>query len=69
MTEKIIIEVVPSSKDDRIIPSEHLLVCVKAPASRGEANKSAARLLSRYFGKRVRIISNSRRRKKIIEVG
>jgi uncharacterized protein (TIGR00251 family) len=69
MAELIRIEVEPSSGKDEIVEREMLLVRVCAPASRGAANKAAAGLLSRYFGKSVRIVSGGRKRKKIAAVG
>ena len=68
MTEILRIEVIPSSKKDEIIEGKPLIVKVKEAPIKGRANKAVVKLLCQYFGKRVRIISGGRGKKKIIEV-
>lgn len=63
------IEVIPGSKKNQIINGEPLIAKVKELAAGGRANKAVVKLLSRYFSKRVRIISGGRSRKKVIQIG
>lgn len=69
MTEILRIEVIPGSKKDQIIEGKPLIVKVKEPPVKGRANKAVVKLLSKYFGKSVRIISGQRKKKKLIQVG
>ncbi|MFH1771230.1 MAG: DUF167 domain-containing protein [Candidatus Omnitrophota bacterium] len=68
MPEIIRIEVIPDSNKNQIIKGEPLIVKVKEPATGGRANKAVVKLLSKYFSKRVRIISGGRNRRKVIQV-
>ena len=69
MIEILRIEVIPSSKKDQIIEGKPLIVKVKEPPVRGKANKAVVELLSRYFGKRVKIVSGAKNKRKLIQVG
>lgn len=68
MTKILIIKVIAGSKKDRIIEGKPLIVKVKEPPLKGRANKAVVKLLTKYFGKRVRIVSGRKSKKKIIEV-
>ena len=68
MTKILRIEVIPSAKKDQIIEGKSLIVKVKEPPIKGRANKVVVKLLSKYLGKRVRIISGGRSKKKLIKV-
>lgn len=68
MTKILIIKVIAGSKKDQIIEGKPLIVKVKEPPIKGRANKAVVKLLTKYFGKRVRIVSGRKNKKKIIEV-
>ena len=62
------IRVIPKSGKEEVIEQDPLIVKVKEPPEKGAANKAAAKLLSRHFSKRVRIVSGGHRRQKIVEL-
>lgn len=62
------IKVLPDSKKEGIIESDPLIVKVKAPAERGLANKAAAKLLSKHFASKVRIVTGGKRPNKTVEI-
>jgi len=62
------IKVIPNSKKEKIIKSTELIVKVREPAKNGKANKAIIKLLSKYFGKKVRIVSGFKSKKKNIEI-
>jgi uncharacterized protein (TIGR00251 family) len=69
MVKILRIEVIPSSKKEEIIEGKPLIVKVKEAPIKDRANKAVVKLLSKYLGKRVRIISGGRSKKKLIKVG
>ena len=68
MGEIVRIEVIPDSKKAEICAGKPLIVKVKEPAQRNRANRAVIALLSKYFSNQVRIISGTRKRRKIIEI-
>lgn len=66
--KRIEIKVVPNAPTDEIIEAEPLIVKVKAPATKGKANRAVITLLARYFHANVRIVSGTTGRRKIVEV-
>ncbi|MCK4308170.1 DUF167 domain-containing protein [candidate division WOR-3 bacterium] len=63
------INVIPNSKKAEVIKGEPLVVKVKAAPIKGKANKAVVKLLSKYFGKSVSIISGGKSKKKIVQIG
>ncbi len=64
------IRVVPNAGEDGVNENGDLLIVrVKAPAKDNKANISAVKLLSRHFGKTVRIVSGHRSKRKVVEIG
>ena len=45
-----------------------LIARVRAPAKDNKANLSLVKLLSKHFGKPVRIVSGARRKRKVVEI-
>jgi uncharacterized protein (TIGR00251 family) len=66
--KRIEIKVIPNSKVEKVIEGEPLVVKVREPPKKGRANKAAVKLLSKYFGARMRIASGAKRRRKIVEI-
>ena len=66
--KRIEIKVIPNSDVEEILEAEPLVVRVKAPPTKGKANKAVIKLLSRYFNANVRIVSGTKSRKKIVEI-
>ena len=66
--KRIEIKVIPNANVEEIQEGEPLVVRVKAPPTKGRANKAVITLLSRYFDAHVRIVSGTRSRKKIVEI-
>ena len=64
----IAIKVIPNSKTEEIIEADPLVVRVKAPPTKGKANKAVVDLLSAHFKANVRIVSGATSRKKIVEI-
>ena len=54
MTKILIIKVIPSSNKNQIIEGKPLIVKVKESPIKGRANKAVVKLLTKYFGKRIR---------------
>ncbi len=73
-TKEIEIKVIPNSKEEAVIEPEAeaelepLIVRVKEPPIKGKANKAVVKLLSRYFNARVRIVSGTNSRRKIVAI-
>ena len=66
--KRIEIKVIPNSDVEEILDAEPLVVRVKAPPTKGKANKAVIKLLSRYFNANVRIVSGTMSRRKIVEI-
>ena len=66
----ITVDVKPGQREESIteIGENHLLVQVKAPASKGKANKAVIKLLKNHFGKQVFLTSGHTSSRKIFEV-
>jgi uncharacterized protein (TIGR00251 family) len=70
---KLFVKVKANAKEEKIEkPKENeFILCVKAPAKEGRANKAVIELLSKYFDtpkSRVTIIKGIKSKNKIIEV-
>jgi uncharacterized protein (TIGR00251 family) len=66
--KRIEIKVIPNSNVDEVIEGEPLVVRVKAPPTKGKANKAVIALLYHYFNAPVTIVSGTKSRRKIVEV-
>lgn len=66
----ITVDVKPSQREESIdkIDEEHLIVHVKAPASKGKANKAVIKLLKNHFGRQVFLVSGHTSSRKVFEV-
>jgi uncharacterized protein (TIGR00251 family) len=62
------IKVIPNSNVEAVVEAEPLIVRVKEPPTKGKANKAVVKLLSGYFNARVRIVSGTKSRRKIVEI-
>lgn len=67
---RITVDVKPKSKKDsvEVISKGHFMVRVRAPASKGKANVAVTKLLKKYLGKPVSIISGHTSSRKIFVV-
>jgi len=67
---RITVDVKPKSKKDNVevISEGHLMVHVRAPASKGKANVAVTKLLKKHLGKPVSIISGHTSSRKIFDV-
>lgn len=66
----ITVDVKPGQREENVevIEENHLLVHVKAPASKGKANKALIKLLKKHFGRQVYLVSGHTSNRKIFEV-
>jgi uncharacterized protein (TIGR00251 family) len=64
----VTIKVIPNSPADEVIEAEPLIVRVKAPPTKGKANKAVINLLSHHFNANVRIVAGATSRKKVVEI-
>ena len=66
----ITVDVKPAQREENIeeLGENHLLVSVKAPASKGKANKALIKLLKKHFGAQVNLVSGHTSSRKIFEV-
>lgn len=64
------VDVKPNSSEDTVhkIGKDHFMVRVSASASKGKANKAVLKLLKKYFGNQVFLVSGHTSRRKIFEV-
>ncbi len=64
------VKVFPESGEDRVVEvgKDSYEVYVRAGAQNGHANKEVIYLLSKYFGKGVKMVSGGTRQAKIFEV-
>jgi len=66
---KMSIRVVANSKKDSVVERDCVLVVyVKEQAKDNRANLAVMKLLSRHFGKSVRIVAGLSSRRKVVEV-
>ncbi len=65
--EKEII-VVPNSKKEQVFGEDILKVKVKSKPENNKANVEVEKVLSKYFGKKVKIVKGFKSRKKIVEM-
>ncbi len=67
---RITVDVKPKSRKDsvEVIEEGHYMVRVRAPASKGKANVAVTKLLKKYLGKPVSIISGHTSSRKIFVV-
>ena len=65
---KVWVRVVPESKREEVKEGDPLVVYLKEPAEGGRANRELVKVLSDYFGARVRIVRGFRSRRKLVEV-
>ncbi len=64
----MLVIVKPNSKQKKIVKTEEgLVVYLKAPPKKGMANKELIKLLSKYFGKKVTIVSGFASTKKQVK--
>ncbi|MBN1455862.1 MAG: DUF167 domain-containing protein [Methanomicrobia archaeon] len=66
--ERRTIKVIPNSPADEVIEAEPLIVRVKAPPTKGKANKAVINLLAHHFNANVRIVAGATSRKKVVEI-
>jgi uncharacterized protein (TIGR00251 family) len=66
----ITVDVKPGQREESVqkISEDHLLVKVKAPASKGKANKAVIKLLKNHFGCQVFLVSGHTSSRKIFEI-
>ena len=66
----VTVDVKPGQREESVqkISEDHLLVKVKAPASKGKANKAVIKLLKHHFGCQVFLVSGHTSSRKIFEV-
>ena len=66
----ITVDVKPDQREESVqkISDGHLLVYVKAPASKGKANKAVIKLLKNHFGRQIFLVSGHTSSRKIFEV-
>ena len=66
----ITVDVKPNQREEHIeeISEDHLIVHVKAPASKGKANKAVIKLLKKRLGREVFLVSGHTSSRKIFEV-
>lgn len=66
----ITVDVKPGQREEHIeeIGENHLLVYVKAPASKGKANKAVIKLLKKHFSNQVFLVSGHTSSRKVFEV-
>ena len=66
----IIVDVKPGQQENIIekISDDHFIVQIKAKAIKGKANKAIIKLLKKYFGKQVFIVSGQTSNRKIFEI-
>ncbi len=64
------VKVFPESREDRVeeIDEENYHIFVRASAQNNHANKVAIHLLSKHFGKGVKLMSGSTRQNKIFSI-
>jgi uncharacterized protein (TIGR00251 family) len=63
------IKVIPNSPADEVIEAEPLLIVrVKAPPTKGKANKAVINLLAHHFNANVRIVAGASSRQKVVEI-
>ncbi len=66
----VTVDVKPGQREEKVdkIGENHLLVHVKAPASKGKANKAVIKLLKKYFDRQVSLVSGHTSSRKIFDV-
>ena len=66
----ITVDVKAGQREDSVekISDDHLLVKVKAPASKGKANKAVIKLLKNHYGRQVNLFSGHTNSRKIFEI-
>lgn len=67
---RITVDVKTSSRIDSVekVEEDHYVVRVRAPPRKGKANRATLKLLRRYFGRDVSMLSGHTSTRKIIEV-
>ncbi len=60
------IKVITNSKENKVVEGSPLKVYVKAKPEDGKANTAVVKLLTKHYGKPVRIVSGHKSRKKVI---
>jgi len=65
---KIRIKVIPNASKDEVVEGEPLIVRTRSPPTKGKANRSVVKLLSKHFGSDVKIVSGASSREKWVEV-
>jgi uncharacterized protein (TIGR00251 family) len=63
------VKVIPSAGKDYVREAEGMLIVMtKSPARENRANASVLKLLSRHFGRPVRMVSGFKSRRKVVEI-
>ena len=65
---RIRIKVIPNASKDEVVEGEPFIVRTRSPPTKGKANRSVVKLLSKHFGSDVRIVSGASSREKWVEV-
>ncbi|MDY6931294.1 MAG: DUF167 domain-containing protein [Halobacteriota archaeon] len=65
---RIKIKVIPNSSKDEVVEGDLLIVRTKSPPTKGKANRSVVKILSKHFGSDVKLISGASSREKWVEV-
>ncbi len=65
---RVWVKVVPGSGREEVREGDPMVVYLKEPAEEGRANRELVKVLSRYFGARVRIVKGLKSRRKLVEV-
>ncbi|MCK4730341.1 MAG: DUF167 domain-containing protein [Candidatus Aenigmarchaeota archaeon] len=60
--------VVPNSKKEQILDEEPMRVKIKEKPEDNKANLGVERILSKYFGKKVRIVKGFKSKRKVVEI-
>lgn len=60
--------VIPNSKKEQILEGEPMRVKIKEKPENNKANLGVEKALSRYFGKKVRIVKGFKSKRKVVEI-
>ncbi len=60
--------VVPNSKKEQILDEDPMRVKIKEKPEDNKANVSVEKALSKYFGKKVRIVKGFKSKRKVVEI-
>ncbi len=60
--------VVPNSKKEQILDEDPMRVKIKEKPEDNKANRRVEKILSEYFGKKVRIVKGFKSKRKVVEI-